>query len=223
MKFNIDNMATYESFLKINGTVGDLVFYNLNGKNVVRKKSGFNKNAFKKSASYEKVRQNSSEFGHCSKIGKAFRQCLESYIKECDDALLYQKFAKLMTEIKDLDIILDKGKRNVKNGIATDAGLQMLRDFQFGNIPSLENSVSISAGLWDYSLVLNKNINVDEIIVETLKIDFEEYQSEHFKEIISAEKPLNEYVFFKHFSEDDVLFHFVVLKKDDEIIKMGFV
>ena len=209
--------------MKLNGTVGDLVFYNLNGKNVVRKKSGFNKNAFKKSASYEKVRQNSSEFGHCSKIGKVFRQCLESYIKECDDALLYQKFAKLMTEIKDLDIISDKGKRNVKNGIATNAGLQMLKDFQFGKIPSLENSVSIFAGLWDYSLVLDKNITVDEIIVETLKIDFEEYQSEHFREIISAEKPLNEYVFQKHFSENDVQFHFVVLKKNDEIIRMGFV
>lgn len=223
MRFNIDRMATYESFLKLNGTVGDLVFYNLNGKNVVRKKSGFNKNAFKKSASYEKVRQNSSEFGHCSKIGKVFRQCLESYIKECDDALLYQKFAKLMTEIKDLDSISEKGKRTVKNGIATDAGIQMLRDFQFGNIQSLENSVLISAGLWDYSLVLDKTISIDEIIVETLKIDFEEYQSEHFKEIISAEKPINEYVFQKHFSENDVQFHFVILKKEEKIVKMGFV
>lgn len=216
-------MATYESFLKLNGTVGDLVFYNLNGKNVVRKKSGFNKNSFKKSASYEKVRQNSSEFGHCSKTGKIFRQCLVSYIKECDDALLYQKFAKLMTEIKDLDNISEKGKRTVKNGITTESGIQMLKDFQFGNIQSLENSILISVGLWDYSLVLDKSISVDEIIVETLKIDFDEYQSEHFKEIISAEKSLNEYVFQKHFSENDVQFHFVVLRKEEKIIKMGFV
>lgn len=223
MTFNIDRMATYESFLKLNGTVGNLVFYNLNGKNVVRKKSGFNKNAFKKSASYEKVRQNSSEFGHCSKVGKVFRQCLEPYIKECDDALLYQKFAKLMTEIKDLDIISEKGKRTVKNGIATDEGLMMLRDFQFGEISPLENLVSVSEGLWDYSLALNKSISVDEIIVETLKIDFDEYESEHFKEIISAGKTHNEYVFQKHFSESDVQFHFVALKKDNEIIRMGFV
>lgn len=215
-------MATYESFLTINGTVGDLVFYNLNGKNVVRRKSGFNKNAFKKSASYEKVRQNSSEFGHCSKIGKIFRQCLDSYIKECEDTLLYQKFAKLMTEIKDLDIISEKGKKNVKNGIATDAGLQMLKDFQFGNISSLGNSVSISEGLWDYSLVVDKSISVDEIIVETLKMDFDVYQSEHFKDVIYAEKPLREYVFLKHFIEE-MQFHFVVLKRDNKIIHMGFV
>ena len=216
-------MATYESFLKLNGTLGDLVFYNLNGKNVVRKKSGFNKNAFKKSASYEKVRQNSSEFGHCSKIGKIIRQCLEIYIKESDDALLYQKFAKLMTEIKDLDIISEKGKRTVKNGIATESGFQLLKNFQFGKIQTLENSVLVSAGLWDYSLVLDKNIGVDEIIVETLKIDFEEYKSEHIKEIISIEKPLNEYIFQKHFSDDVMQYFFVTLKKEGEIIGMGFV
>lgn len=46
--FYFEDMATYESVIKITGAVGDLVFYTLNGKNVVRKKSGFNKAAFKK-------------------------------------------------------------------------------------------------------------------------------------------------------------------------------
>ena len=216
-------MATYESFIKLNGSVGDLVFYNLNGKNIVRKKSGFNKNAFHKSASYEKVRQNSSEFGHCSKIGKIIRQCLEVYIKESDDPLLYQKFAKLMTEIKDLDNASEKGKRTVKNGLATESGMKMFRNFHFGNIQSLENTVTISAGLWDYDLVLDKNIVVDEIIIETLRIDFEEYKSEHFKQQIFVEKPMNEYVFQKHFSDEEFQFHFIVLKKDGKIMRMGFV
>lgn len=216
-------MATYESFIKLNGTVGDLVFYNLNGKNVVRKKSGFNKNAFKKSPTYEKVRQNSSEFGHCSKIGKVFRQCLEPYIRVCSDPLLYQKFAKLMTEIKDLDAISEKGKRTVKQGIITEVGLQMLKSFQFGDIHPIEKSVSISAGLWDYSLVLDKNIDIDEIIVETLSVDFDKYRSEHFKESKIVEKGLSEYIFQKHFLDEDLKFQFVILKKDQQIIKMGFV
>lgn len=216
-------MATYESFIKINGTVGDLVFYNLNGKNVVRKKSGFNKNAFNKSPSYEKVRQNSSEFGHCSKIGKIFRQCLEPYIKECNDALLYQKFAKLMTEIKDLDSISEKGKRTVKVGLCTEPGMQMLQSFQFGNIMSLENCVTVSAGLWDCSLVLDKNISIDEIVVETLCIDFEKYLAQQFKETIPIEKPLNEYIFHKHFSDEEMKFNFVILRKNDKIIRMGFI
>ncbi|CAD7815271.1 hypothetical protein CHRY9390_02944 [Chryseobacterium aquaeductus] len=216
-------MATYESFIKLNGSLGDLVFYNLNGKNVVRRKSGFNKNAFKKNPSYEKVRQNSSEFGHCSKVGKIIRQCLEEYIKESNDALLYQKFAKLMTEIKDLDTISEKGKRTVKNGIATETGFQMLKNFQFGTIDHLQNSASFSHGLWDLNLILDKSIVADEIILETLSIDFEEYKAKHYRQAISAVKSPNEYVIEKYFSEDEVKIHFVALMKDDKIIKMGFV
>ncbi|MDF2931862.1 MAG: hypothetical protein K0R36_1193 [Chryseobacterium sp.] len=216
-------MATYESLIKLNGSLGDLVFYNLNGKNIVRKKSGFNKNAFKKSPSYEKVRQNSSEFGHCSKIGKIIRQCLEVYIKKSDDALLYQRFAKLMTEIKDLDAISEKGKRCVKNGLLTEHGMQLLKKFQFGLIENLENSASIFEGLWDKSLVLNKDISFDELIIETINIDFDHYQSDHFKQTIQTEKLLNEYVFEKYFSEEELLLHFVVLKKEGEIAHMGFV
>ena len=106
-------MATYESFIKLNGAIGDLVFYNLNGKNIVRKKSGFNKTAYKKSPTYEKVRQNSSEFGHCSKVGKLIRSCISKYIVLAEDALLYQRFAKVMTEIKDMDSEHEKGKRTL--------------------------------------------------------------------------------------------------------------
>jgi len=216
-------MATYESLIKLNGSLGDLVFYNLNGKNIVRKKSGFNKNAFKKSASYEKVRQNSSEFGHCSKIGKIIRQCLEVYIKQSDDALLYQRFAKLMTEIKDLDAISEKGKRSVKNGLETELGFQLLKKFQFGIIENLGNLATLSVGLWDKSLILDKDISCDQIVIETLYIDFESYTAKNLKQTILVEKQLNEYVFEKYFSDEESLLHFVVLKKEGEIIRMGFV
>lgn len=216
-------MATYESFLKLKGSLGDLVFYNLNGKNVVRKKSGFNKNAFKKSPTYEKVRQNSSEFGHCSKIGKIIRQCLEIYIKECDDPLLYQKFARLMTELKDLDRISEKGKRNVRNGIHTEQGKQMLKNFRFGNFEKLHSEASVSLGLWDNSLILDKNIVFDEIFIKTLKVDFENYLAETFEEKIEVEKPQAEYIFEKHFSDDDIVLYFVALKKEDQILRIGFV
>ncbi|MCY0978391.1 hypothetical protein PGH12_03230 [Chryseobacterium wangxinyae] len=216
-------MATYESLIKLKGSLGDLVFYNLNGKNVVRKKSGFNKNSFKKSASYEKVRQNSSEFGHCSKIGKTIRQCLDFYIKKSEDPLLYQKFAKVMTEIKDLDIVSEKGKRSVKKGLETELGYQLLKKFQFGIIENLENIAPVSIGLWDKSLVLDKNTACDEMVVETLSVDFESYTSKNFQQIINIHNQSNEYLFEKHFSDEELLLHFVVLKNEGKIVKMGFV
>lgn len=215
-------MATYESLITIKGSVGDLVFYNLNGKNVVRKKSGFNKNAFKKSPSYEKVRQNSSEFGHCSKTGKLIRQAIGLYLKEAEDPLLYQKFAKLMTEIKDLDPISEKGKRTVKNGLATEKGILFFKKFQFGKKANFGNETVISPGLWDNMLYFEKNCPGNEMIMISIKVDFEQYSTESFEEKISLQQQ-KEITFKKHFSDDDFVIYFGVVKDNGEILKMGFV
>ncbi|MDW9379383.1 hypothetical protein GFU89_04170 [Chryseobacterium sp. JV558] len=212
-------MATYESLIKITGAVGDLVFYNLNGKNVVRKKSGFNKAAFKKSPSYEKVRQNSSEFGHCSKIGKIIRNTLELYIKESGDPLLYQKFAKVMTMIKDLDRVSEKGKRTVENGLKTEEGRKFLREFQMGTIPNVLDCIRIQ----DQLLYKNDECIVDKAVIITIKLDSENYSTEYAEEVISW-KQQQEGTFKKYFSENDLLLYFMVLKNDhDEITHMGFV
>jgi hypothetical protein len=214
-------MATYESLIKINGAVGDLVFYTLNGKNVVRKKSGFNKTAFKKSPSYEKVRQNSSEFGHCSKVGKIIRQVLDQYIKQAEDPLLYQKFAKLMTEIKDLDNVSEKGKRTVEKGISTEKGKLLIRKFQFGNKNNFDNENYASLDLLNENLYLNNTFSANEAVLISIKIDFENYLTKHFEEKKLVEKE-GKISFIKHFP-DDLILYFIVLKKNEEILNMGFV
>ena len=212
-------MATYESVIKITGAVGDLVFYNLNGKNVVRKKSGFNKTAFKKSPSYEKVRQNSSEFGHCSKIGKIIRKSVENYTREAGDPLLYQKFAKMMTAIKDLDKISERGKRTVANGLKTEEGKMLLREFEFGGISKVAECISIQ----DQMLCKRGECASEQTLFMTIKLDSEKYITESAEEIIHWNKERKSY-FKKYFSNDDVLLYFAVLKnKHNEITHMGFV
>jgi hypothetical protein len=210
-------MATYESLIKIKGSVGDLVFYTLNGKNVVRKKSGFNKKAFKKDPSYEKVRQNSSEFGHCSKMGKTIRKSLDLYLKESGDALLYQKFARLMTEIKDLDTISERGKRTVANGIKTEEGKRLLKAFQFGEI----QNVVLKVQRLGHTLSVKENIEAEKATIITIKLDSENYTVEQAEEELSWNQlPVT---FKKHFSEDDFILYFIVVKNEsDEISHMGF-
>ncbi|MGK6341149.1 hypothetical protein ACMGDK_02855 [Chryseobacterium sp. DT-3] len=214
-------MATYESLIKIKGSVGDLVFYSLNGKNVVRKKSGFNKTAFKKSPSYEKVRQNSSEFGHCSKAGKTIRSCIETYIKECDEPLLYQRFAKLMTTIKDLDMISEKGKRTVQNGLLTEQGLTLLKEFKFGN---KENFSSETFAFEEKeSIIVNgvDQFSADEAVMITIQPDLEVYSAEYFEDklLLNAE----EIRFKRHFQNAGLLLCFLVFRKKKEITHMGFI
>lgn len=215
-------MATYESLIKIKGAVGDLVFYTLNGKNVVRKKSGFNKTAFKKSPAYEKVRQNSSEFGHCSKVGKIIRQVSDQYIKQAEDPLLYQKFAKLMTEIKNLDDTSERGNRTVGKGLVTEKGKLLLRKFQFGNKANFDNKTSVSFNLLNRKLYVSNIFPVDEVTLVSMKIDFENYVIESFEDKISLEQK-KEISFTKHFTDYDFILYFIVLKKNEEIMNMGFV
>jgi hypothetical protein len=212
-------MATYESLIKIKGAVGDLVFYELNGKNVVRKKSGFNKTAFKKSPAYEKVRQNSSEFGHCSKTGKVIRTCLDRYIKQAGDPLLYQQFTKVMSEIKNLDLISKRGKRTVKKGLETENGKSLLKEFTFGKKIKLASEIAFLQGK---TIHLKKGYSADEAVFTTLKIDFENYTSESFEENIGINQQDEIYI-VQHFSEADLLIYFIVLKKEGTTTYMGFV
>lgn len=210
-------MATYESLIKIKGAVGGLVFYTLNGKNVVRKKSGFNKKAFKKDPSYEKVRQNSTEFGHCSKTGKIIRNSLELYLKETGDALLYQSFTKLMTEIKSLDTISERGKRNVGNGLKTEEGKKLLKDFQFGKIKN------VWPGIERQNHILHiKNAGFQSGTIITLNLDSENYTIEKAEEDVSLHE--DTVSFKEYFSDGDCVLYFMVLRNSDhEISQMGFV
>lgn len=212
-------MATYESVIKITGAVGDLVFYNLNGKNVVRKKSGFNKTAFKKNPSYEKVRQNSSEFGHCSKVGKIIRVSLDFYIKKAGDPLLYQKFAKLMTEIKDLDTVSERGKRTVENGLQTEIGKKLLRQFQFGTIENVMSIVEVK----NQALLINGKKQIDKAAILTIKLDSENMMTEYAEDevILNESQKIS---FKEYFGKEDFLLYFVALKNENnEILQMGFV
>ncbi|KFF25702.1 hypothetical protein [Chryseobacterium vrystaatense] len=215
-------MATYESLIKITGSIGDLVFYSLNGKNVVRKKSGFNKNAFKKDPSYEKVRQNSSEFGHCSKAGKTIRSCIENYTKEAGDALLYQKFARLMTVIKDLDAVSDRGKRVVQNGMKTEAGIKLLKEFRFGEKENIWQNISIEKEQKNLILNVNDQLAADELIIITIEPDLEGYSAEYTEEKMFLKKA-GKILFKKHFSDSTLLLYFGVLKNKGEITHMGFI
>ncbi|SFN36230.1 hypothetical protein SAMN05421594_2346 [Chryseobacterium oleae] len=215
-------MATYESLIKINGSVGDLVFYSLNGKNVVRKKSGFNKTAFKKSPSYEKVRQNSSEFGHCSKAGKMIRSCIESYTKEAGDPVLYQKFAKLMTVIKDLDTVSERGKRTVQNGLLHPEGLKLLKGFRFGEKENIHPEAYVSEEKEYRILNFGNQISGDEMVVITIQPDFDTYTAKYIEEKRQVEAG-KEIRFKKHFSGATLLLYFLVIRNKEEIIQMGFV
>lgn len=123
-------MAQQTGIIKLAGTIDGLNFYYLNGKPVARKSGGgFNGKAIKTKASMVRVRENSSEFGACMVAVKAFKASLAPFLTQFKDGQLHQRLAGLFSAIKRCDMVGERGKRNVSNGLATAEGVALLQNY----------------------------------------------------------------------------------------------
>ncbi len=217
-------MAKYKTPIEINGTLGDLVYYTLNGVNVVRRKSGFNTQSYQQKESYEAVRQNSSEFGHCSKAGKTLREALKEYLSHANDKYLYQKVARLMTTLKDLDQTQGKGKRRVYNGITTQMGKAALRKFQFGEIPCIPQAITLSTDLFETYILLPYSTFYDSLEIVVLNANFDTYTCSS-KTLSFDLKPKQSRIALAPYREQEVepsrILYFLSLRKGTKLVAMG--
>jgi hypothetical protein len=213
-------MAKLNELKEIRGTIDDLVFYTLNGVQVVRKKSGFSTEAFANNPNYKKVKENSTEFGHCSKASKMYRVALANYIADCGDKLMYQKFTKVMTNIKNLDCQSEHGKRRIEIGLLHNESINLLRQFQFGEILNVEKVAQKDFGLFNDSLAINSN--ADEAILLYLKPNFSDYTMnlKEEKHILKSKNTLIEIEKWEQNAAKNQLF--LVLMKKNKITNMGF-
>jgi hypothetical protein len=125
-------MAKQKGIISLVGTLGELNFYYRKGKPVARiAGGGFTAEAIKTKASMVRVRENSSEFGRCSKVKSGFRIALFPFLKFYKEGSLHGRMMQLFQGIKDCDVSSDRGSRTVGQGILTTAGKALLRDFEF--------------------------------------------------------------------------------------------
>ena len=213
-------MARYKSILQFRGSLDGLVFYQLNGVPVVRKKSGFDKNSFKTKDNYARVRENSSEFGHCSKVGKMLRHAVRPFSEKSGNQFLYQSFTKLMTHIKDLDSYSDRGQRSVAQGLKTEAGKKLLANFVFGKVNSVKGFIKTMSIDDKINLVLDQNTEAEKIHLISVLPNYSKYSFER-KEEIKIVNGENRFSFEKHSEEEDVAY-FLALSRGKEIVAMGF-
>ena len=187
---------------------------------MVRKKSGFDKNSFKTKDNYARVRENSSEFGHCSKVGKMLRHAVRPFSEKSGNQFLYQSFAKLMTHIKDLDSYSDRGQRSVAQGLKTEAGKKLLANFVFGKVNSVKGFIKTMSIDDKINVVLDQNTEAEKIHLISVLPNYSKYSFER-KEEIKIVNGENRFSFEKHFEEEDVAY-FLALSRGKEIVAMGF-
>ncbi|RAR72926.1 hypothetical protein [Flavobacterium aciduliphilum] len=139
-------MATQKGILPLVGTLGGVNFYYRKGKPVARKAGGgFNGKAIKTKPNMVRVRENGSEFGHCSRVKSAFRQALYPFLEHYSDGRLHGRMMSLFQEIKKLDTVSARGLRTVENGILTLEGRALFKSFRFTPSFIFEHKVPMKA------------------------------------------------------------------------------
>ncbi len=125
-------MATQKGLVLLEGTIGGINFYYRKGKAVARKAGGgFNGKAIKTKPSMIRVRENNSEFGHCSRVKKEIRMTLFPFFMYYKEGTLHGRMMQLFQGIKNCDAVSERGQRTVGKGIISPAGQKLFSDFRF--------------------------------------------------------------------------------------------
>lgn len=92
-------MAKQKSYIKIQGKLGGLSFYELNGNSLIRETKGVNKDRILNDPAYERTRENMTTFGGSATVGKALRMGLVSIVKYYSGKNASARITKIMHDI----------------------------------------------------------------------------------------------------------------------------
>lgn len=124
-------MAKNKSLFKVLGTLDDVTFYKSADGYLARIKGGVSKERMMKDPAFERTRENMGEFGHCASMGKMLKSATDGLAKKAKDRRLTSRLQKVMSEVKNLDATSARGKRQVSQGVLTEAGKMTLKGFDF--------------------------------------------------------------------------------------------
>ncbi|PRZ28185.1 hypothetical protein [Flavobacterium granuli] len=124
-------MGKLEGIVRFTGSFDGLSFYKLRGKIVVRKTGGFKGDAIKTQANYVRTRENASQFGYCSRAGKALRMALFPFVRKIREPYMHNYVVSLLIQIVNFDTLSLRGCKTLTLGLASDEGRSLLNGFDF--------------------------------------------------------------------------------------------
>ncbi len=179
-------MARQMGIFRLTGKLGDLSFYSNSDGYFVKQSSGHSAERIKNAPEFVRTRENYSEFGECAKVGKFLRESLFDLLYGAKDNKVTQRVTQLMSNIKDLDVISDRGKRHVDQGLENPDGRVLMTGFDFnehaplsyvlGNTVDLDTDtgkISIPGFVPEQQLHYPKSATHVELQGGWLRIDFE--------------------------------------------------
>ena len=133
-------MAKQKGLLKIQGKLDDISFYKSGGQYLARMKGGVDGDRIANDPTFQRTRENGSEFGRSATAGKLLRTAVRNLMTNAKDRLVTSRLTKVMTQIKNLDTKSVRGERNAAIGITEVGGKALLKGFNF-NIKAILSSI----------------------------------------------------------------------------------
>ena len=100
-------MAKNSSLFKIEGTLDNVTFYKSADGYFVRTKGGVSKHRIMNDPAFVRTRENGTS------SGKLLRDAVSSFVFKAKDSKLSSRLMKVMSDIKNQDLVSARGERNV--------------------------------------------------------------------------------------------------------------
>lgn len=132
-------MPKQKGIIKLEGTIGDITYYQMNNNYYLRSKSTLKKDRVINDPSFQRTMENSREFASVLGTVKLVRTALLSMHMHASDRSASSKLISTFIAVKNMDTQNVRGSRCVESGIQTDIGKQRLTGFNFNAPASLAN------------------------------------------------------------------------------------
>lgn len=124
-------MAKQSGIIKLKGKLDDISFYHTSDGHLARRKGGVEADRIKNDPKYARVRENNAEFGNAASGARMLRRAIKPLLKVASDGRMVGRLMRTMFEIKNLDTISPRGKRNIGEGIQDPQAQVLLKGFEF--------------------------------------------------------------------------------------------
>ncbi|MBD8489174.1 hypothetical protein IFO69_10495 [Echinicola sp. CAU 1574] len=137
-------MARQSSFIKLEGTIGDVTFYKgRNGYNA-RQKGGITKERILKDEKFRRTRENLAEFARAASASKLLKRAFQEIVARAKDARTHTRVYRQTLKVLKSDLVSDRGKRKVEDG-----DISLFTGFQFSSASVFESLVFVDHTVQD--------------------------------------------------------------------------
>jgi len=180
-------MASVRGIISLKGSIDNFCFYKLNGKQIVRQKSGPSKERIMNDLSYKRLKENMFEFGGASQIAKVYRMSLQAECKRFGGPYISGRLNGLFKKVCNAG----SGKRGKRSYEFSKNG-SLLMGFQFSKLTTFER-------IFNSKTYMNFDQNTGGVCFNILPFHIKNVISSpksatHFK-IILTSSVLSDYVF----------------------------